>query len=409
MADANLPWRDGIASFHRMDVAVRVTARPSPTAVVGWIVWGTRVPLLLAGVLAVTIVGTVPPPVSEALWRVSPHEVANMFARWDTFFYDQIALHGYHWNPAIFTYQNVVFFPLYPLLMRWGGVLIGGHPMIAGLVVSLTAFAVALVMLYRLAALDMGEESASHVVLLLAVFPYALYFSVVYTESLFLCLTVGAFFAMRRNRPMWAALCGFGAGLTRPNGFWLTLPLAAMALWPSDESVSAARAREPTRRTLTLLAVSAPVVGMALFSVYLHVRFGDALAWVHGQEAWGMPLFGVWPAPDPVFIQSDLEVRTVEWIVYAGNVAAFLAAAVSIVPVTRRFGVAYGLWIAVNIFPPIAGHLFQSMGRYVSVVFPVFLWLATRIPRERFWRVAGWFGAGQVLLGVWFFLWRAAI
>src|SRR5438093_930754 len=125
---------------------------------VAWVVLGTRVPLLLAGALAVTIVGTVPPPVSEALWRVSPYELANMFARWDTFFYDSIATHGYDWNAAVFTYQNVVFFPLYPLLMRWGGTLIGGHPMIAGLIISLAAFSAGLALLYRLAVLEIGEE-----------------------------------------------------------------------------------------------------------------------------------------------------------------------------------------------------------------------------------------------------------
>lgn len=390
-----------------MDVSVRATARASPAAVVARVLFGTRVPLLVAGVLAVTIVGTIPPPVSEALWRVSPHEVVNMFARWDTFFYNQIAIHGYRWKPAIFTYQNVVFFPLYPLLMRWVGALIGGHPMIAGLLISLCAFAGGLSLLYRLAALETDEDCAWRAVLLIAVFPYALYFSVVYTESLFLCLTVGAFYAMRRGRPAWAALCGLGAGLTRPNGFWLALPLAAIALWPRDRDVSGAR--RPAHPAGALLAACAPIAGLVLFSVYLHVRFGDALAWVHGQTAWGMPLFGIWPAPDPIPLPSDLEVRTVEWIVYAGNIAAFIIAAAAIRPVTRRLGVAYGAWIALNIFPPLSGHLFESMGRFVSVLFPVFLWLAVRVPRERFWRVVGWFGAVQMVFGVWFFLWRAVI
>ncbi len=189
--------------------------------------------LLLAGALAVTLIGTVPPPVSEALWRVSPHEVSNMFARWDTFFYYTIATRGYSWNPAVFTYQDVVFFPLYPLLMRWGGLLLGGHPMIAGLVVSFAAFAGGLLLLYRLALLELGEDYAWRVVLLFAVFPYAMFFSTVYTESLFLFLTVAAFYAMRRQRVGWAAICGLLAGLTRPNGFWLALPLAYLAIWPA--------------------------------------------------------------------------------------------------------------------------------------------------------------------------------
>jgi hypothetical protein len=382
----------------------RITS-PSGLSILARVILGTRVPLVLAGALAVTIVGTVPPPVSEALWRVSPHEVSNMFARWDTFFYYSIATQGYDWDPALFTYQNVVFFPLYPLLMRWGGALLGGYPMVAGLIVSLCAFAAGLAVLYRLALLDVSEEQARRAVLLVAVFPYAVFFSAVYTESLFFLLSVGAFYAMRRRHLGWAALCGLLAGLTRPNGSWLAVPLACIALWPNDRE-DAHDAGAPSLLA-ALLAASAPLAGTAIFSLYLQVRFGDALAWVHGQTAWGLPLLGRWPAPDPIPIQSDLEVRSTEWVVYVGNVAAFAAAVAAIRPVTRQFGLAYGLWIAVNIFPPLAGHLFLSMGRFVSVLFPVFLWLAARIPAPRLWPVAGTLGAAQALFAVWFFLWRA--
>src|SRR5438552_10374615 len=43
---------------------------------------GTRLPVLLLGALAVTLVGTVPAPTAEALWRVSPNELVNLQARW---------------------------------------------------------------------------------------------------------------------------------------------------------------------------------------------------------------------------------------------------------------------------------------------------------------------------------------
>ncbi len=99
-----------------------------------------------------------------------------------------------------------MFFPLYPLLMRWGGAALGGHPLLAGLIVSLAAFAGALVLLYRLARLELGEDYAWRVVLLISTFPYALYFSAVYTESLFLLLSVGAFYAMRRGPAGWVAV-----------------------------------------------------------------------------------------------------------------------------------------------------------------------------------------------------------
>ena len=372
--------------------------------VVAAAVLGTRLPVLLIGVLAVTLVGTVPPPAAEAVWRISSHEVANLLARWDTFFYYTIATEGYHWDPAVFLHYNVVFFPLLPVLMRLGGAAIGGHPLIAGLAVSLIAFAGAMLLLDRLARLELGDEYAWRVVLLISTFPYALYFSAVYTESLFLLLSVGAFYAMRRGRLGWAAVCGLLAGVTRPNGFWLALPLACLALWPkADERVS------PPQAWARLAVAGIPVIGVTIFSGYLQLRFGDALAWVHGQAAWGVPMLLRRGAPDPGKLPGEAAIKPIEVITWIGNIAAFCAAAYAIRPISKRLGIAYGAWIAINIFPPVAAHLFISLGRFTSVLFPFFFWLAIRIPREQLMRVAGAFAVGQAVLAMWFFLWRPVV
>ena len=370
---------------------------------------GTRLPILLLGAIAVSLVGTVPPPTAEALWRVSTGELTNLLARWDTFFYYTIAADGYHWDPALFRHQNVVFFPLYALLLRWGGAALGGHPLLAGLLVSLTAFAGAMVLLYRLAVLEIGEDHAWRVILLISTFPYALYYSAAYTESLFLLLSVGAFYAMRRGRVGWVVVCGLLAGLTRPNGFWLAPPLACLAWWPPRGAAADRPARRPIRLPIALLAACAPMLGVAIFSAYLHWRFGDALAWLHGQAAWGTPLLLRSSAPDPTRLPGEAAIKSIEVITWIGNIAAFVAAAFAIRPVSRRFGLGYGVWIAVNIFPPVAFHLFMSLGRFVSVLFPFFFWLAVRIPRQRLRPVAFAFAACQALFAVWFFLWRPVV
>ncbi len=374
---------------------------------------GTRVSILLLGAIAVTLIGTIPAPTAEAFWRVSPHELVNLQARWDTDFYHQIATAGYRWDPSVFLHQNVVFFPLYPLLMRWVGGWLGGHPLLAGTLISLAAFAGAMAVLYRLAVLELGEDKAWPVILLVSTYPFALFFSVVYTESLFLLLTVGAFYAMRTRSLALAALSGFAAGLTRPNGFWLALPLLWMAATGPSAAVDVDTGRRPwwrdRQRVTALLVALAPLVGAAVFAAFLYARFGDALAWAHGQAAWGMPLMGRGPAPDPVRTADDLHVKLSEVLVYAGDIAAFLWAAASIRPVARRVGVAYAIWVAVNIFPPVAAHLFISLGRFTSVLFPLFFLIALAIPRERVSRVAAAFAVCQAILAVGFFLWRPVV
>jgi hypothetical protein len=389
---------------------------PSAAAVVAAAVVGTRLPVLVCGAIAAWAVGTIPPPAAEAVWRVSSNEVANLLARWDTFFYFTIATDGYRWDPAVFLHYNVVFFPLYPLLMRLGGMALGGHPLLAGLIVSLAAFAGALTLLYRLAQLELGDDYGWRVILLVSTFPYALYFSAVYTESLFLLLSVGAFYAMRRGRLGWVAACGLAAGVTRPNGFWLALPLALLAFsgeaQPADKAAPGSprrivAPRAPTR--IALLAAAAPILGVTIFSAYLYVRFDDPIAWVHGQAAWGVPLLLRRGAPDPGKLPGEAAIKPIEVMTWIGNIAAFCAAVYAIRPISKRLGPAYGAWIAVNIFPPVVAHLFMSLGRFISVLFPFFFWLAIRLPRQRLPKVAAVFAAGQIVLAIWFFLWRPVV
>ena len=81
---------------------------------------------------------------------------------------------------------NIAFFPVYPLLMRYVGRALrpaAGDLYLGGIVVSWVAFALAMVVLYRLARLDLPRRRAERAVLLTAIFPFAFFYGVVYTES----------------------------------------------------------------------------------------------------------------------------------------------------------------------------------------------------------------------------------
>lgn len=357
----------------------------------------TRLGVLLAGVAAVTVIGTDPPPHGIALWRVSANELENMLARWDTGYYFSIATAGYQWDPATFSHQNVAYFPLLPLLMRWGGALLGGRPLLAGAIISVAAFGGAMAVLYRLALLEMDDARARSALLLMTTYPYAFYYSIAYTEALFLLVTAGAFYAMRRRILGAVVVCGIAAGLCRPNGFWLACPLVLLAF------------THHRQRPLAFLAACAPLLGVAAFSGYLFLRFDDALAWAHGQAAWGMPLFGRPSAPDLIRLPGEPLIKPTEVAVWIGNGAAWIVGIAAILPVWRRFGAAHAAWLVLNLFPPVLTHLLQSTGRYTAVLFPVFFWLALRLPGSRVAAVAAVFTLGQLVLAVWFFLWYPVV
>ena len=103
--------------------------------------------------------------------------------------------------------QNIVFFPAFPLLMRWTA-LVGGNTWLAhvvsGTLISLAAFVAALIYLFALARDYLDEAQSRTALWMLAAFPFALFYGALYTESLFLLTAVGAFYHFRR-REWWAA------------------------------------------------------------------------------------------------------------------------------------------------------------------------------------------------------------
>src|SRR4029079_1806923 len=70
---------------------------------------------------------------------------------------------------------------------------------------------------------------ARPVLLLLALCPAAVYFGAPYSESLFLLLSVGAFYTARTGRWAWAGALAACAAATRSAGIVLLLPL--FVLW----------------------------------------------------------------------------------------------------------------------------------------------------------------------------------
>ncbi len=89
--------------------------------------------------------------------------------------------------------------------------------------------------------LDFDRATAARAVLYLLVFPTTLFLSAVYAESLFLALTVAAFYHARRGQWWIAGALGGLAALARPHGVLLALPLAVEYLAQRDFDLRAIR------------------------------------------------------------------------------------------------------------------------------------------------------------------------
>ena len=159
-----------------------------------------------------------------------------------------------------------------------------------------------------------------------------------------------------------------------------------------------------------LLVASAAGIGVLVYSAYVWSMTGDPLTWLKLHAAWGRRYTGLWYVIGAryAFISEQ------GWHLYMSNLHHDLLNALGVVfvlaaawPVARRFGLAYAVFILINILPPIwrAANCSRP-GRFSAVLFPAFLWLAQVVPAES---RAGWiasFAAVQGLNAAMFYTWR---
>lgn len=141
---------------------------------------------------------------------------APLWTHWDTRHYIGIAQQGY--TSVGDERLRLVFFPLYPLLMRLFSVMTGGDVFAAGILISLACSAIAAALVYDLAYMYGGREQAFRATAYFLLSPLSVFLCCAYTEALFICLTLLTVCLLRRERPYAAALCGMLSAFTRMPG-----------------------------------------------------------------------------------------------------------------------------------------------------------------------------------------------
>lgn len=316
---------------------------------------------------------------------------------WDTSNFSHIALYGY--------YQLHVagFFPLYPILERLV-MFVTGSPLVAGLIISNVAGLFMFTALYRLVKEDFDGNRAYFTVLYFAIFPSAFFFSAAYSESLFLCLAVLSFYHMRHGRWWLAALFGFLASLTRPDGMFLLAPFCyeyLSRLWQQQgETTPSLFSKGQIIRLVKgirlniLIGLCIPA-GIALYAGYCYFRFQDPLAFVHAHAAWNrtlhFPGWGILKSIKAITYASFLSFLTMRSAIDLGADLLMFVLIVSIFIGPWRLPKSmwsYGIYAAIiylylQLFPVgNTDYPLESMSRFVLEIFPAFIMLA-RISKYR--------------------------
>jgi hypothetical protein len=324
----------------------------------------TRLAIIVIAELASTIILQRP---GEHI-AASSNPLLAVWGRWDAVHYLDIARRGYYGT-------DMAFFPLYPVLIRSVGALIG-NDLVAGLLISNAAFFFGLLFFYKLVEHQYNRVVAHRAIFYVSIFPTAIFFSAVYTESLFFALTVASFYYIREHKWLAAGIFGGLAALTRVEGVLLFVPYAIEALTPS----AAGSWRHPLAgRARAVRVIGGGVLillGLTIYMFVLWVLRGDPLYFSHVQAHWNRhlapPWVSVWHSLVLMFTShapQTIAGQGIELVFTALMIAVFAAG-------FRRLRPSFSAYMALSILIPLCTSSLMSMPRFALVLFPMFIVLA---------------------------------
>ena len=207
----------------------------------------------------------------------SPLPLSSLFTQLDSAWYVTIANLGYAASKPGYPHAYTVFFPLFPILIKAMALLTGLSTWIAGQVLSNLCFFAALCLFYHLMERDFGTETARIGCVLLAFSPYNIYFMAIYTESLFLLLTLTFWLAAKNRQWLIMGIAGSLMSATHPNG----IVIGFFALWFIWDDY---------RKNHSSLWQYWPIflipLGLIAYMTFLYFSIGQPLAFVHYDLYW---------------------------------------------------------------------------------------------------------------------------
>jgi hypothetical protein len=294
------------------------------------------------------------------------YEFAKPLAAQDSYHYLYIAQHWYDSNPIDDQYNFIVFFPLYPILIK----LITfdfSYVNLSALIVSNVSSVIALFYLFKLAKLDFDDGVAQKAVLFLSIFPTAYFMSVPYTEGLFLGLTIACLYYARLGKWPIAGFLGFLAALTRLGGL-LMLPVLLV------ESLHQKGWKPRNIVNVNLFWICLAIAG---FLIYLGINYrvtGDAFMFVTIERVhWYSTLNPLSGFTNAISYAQHAVYPNSLLLGFAPLAFAVFGLAMTILGVIRRLRPSYLVCMLLSWMLAIAYSFWISPPRYVMAMFPMFI------------------------------------
>ena len=338
------------------------------------LVLGWRVLIILIALPAMFLL----PPRTRFTSLTEKPSVGIIFSMWSNFdglHYLDLAQFGYGYQHK--TDMDYAFFPVYPWTVRTFNLF--GNYLASGLFLSHVYLILALYFLYRLTALDFTKKVSRLTIMVILLFPTAFFFGSVYTESLFLLLTVLTFYLIRRQHFFLACVVAAIASATRITGIFL---------WPSIIYEFWLMYGKDIKKSVNFSALwlLLPPLGLFSFMRFQYLKTGDPLFFFHIQSVFGGRTVDKLILLHQVFFRYFKMLIFTDWDPLYFTVVLELFSAVLIVTALiiffRRIRFSYWLFVLLSFLLPTFSGTFMSMPRFTLVLFPVFMVMAFWIEKQ---------------------------
>lgn len=390
----------------------------------------TRIALLAIGLTTIYyILPIINPhqPIYSTLQTLHFHQMLySMWAHFDSGFMTSIARSGYPTGPnALAGMSTWAFFPLYPIVIRllmWPFGITEPHAVEVGIIISNVSNLIACIYLYKLTTKEFNSIVAQRAVLYMLVYPMSFYLSAVYSEGLFMALSIGCIYHARQRQWLLSGILGGLAALTRPQGVFLILAVGweywqvladryapyqlreshidTIKEWLHSRAIGLWRSLTALRTWLELACLALIPSGLALFCIYAKWKVGVFLAFIKVEEnGWNRyasnPIILVWDA-----ITHPIPASPWTWQFYSYNMAIIFLCWLLFIVILRRMPFIYAILTFIDLYLPLSAGSIGSVGRLYLITFPLYIILAWWSIKSSEWRHTLIFSVFSMFLGI---------
>lgn len=298
----------------------------------------------------------------ESFHQEQSWDLISLHVRWDSSWYLDIAQNGYSMKENQWGLHNVVFFPVYPFLIKIVAFFTAGNFVLAGWILSIIFLFLALLYLYKLVKEFHPEINPYLPILFLLIFPTAFFLNAVYTESIFLFFSLATFYYALKRKMAYAGIFGLLASLTRVTGILLFIPVIWEYFKSRDFKIRAIFDRE----ILPLFLIPLGTLG---FFLYHYFEFGNFFLFFEVEKNWGRAFtlqkghFDLFS--NPAIVNFCLDSLFIIFIL----AVIFL--------VFKKLRTSYGLYMVATVAIALSSGTFMSIGRYILTLFPIYILFAS--------------------------------